>query len=46
MKEKITQFVIFAIGVGVGAVASMTYFKTKYEQIAQEETNEEENKGE
>lgn len=37
MKEKITQLVIFAIGVGVGAVASMTYFKTKYEQIAQEE---------
>lgn len=37
MKKEFTYFVIFAIGAAVGSVASMKYFKTKYERIADEE---------
>lgn len=37
MKKEFTYFVIFAIGTVVGSVASMKYFKTKYEHIADEE---------
>lgn len=37
MKKELTYFVIFAVGAITGAVATMTYFKTKYEQIAQDE---------
>ena len=37
MKKEFTYFVIFAIGTAVGSVASMKYFKTKYERIADEE---------
>ena len=37
MKKEFTYFVIFAIGTAAGSVASMKYFKTKYERIADEE---------
>lgn len=37
MKKEFTYFVIFAIGTAVGSIASMKYFKTKYERIADEE---------
>ena len=37
MKKEFTYFVIFAIGTAAGSLASMKYFKTKYERIADEE---------
>lgn len=37
MKKEFTYFIAFAIGTAVGSVASMKYFKTKYERIADAE---------
>lgn len=35
--NKIKGFIIFSLGVATGSLATWRYFKTKYEQIAQEE---------
>lgn len=37
MKKEFTYFIAFAVGAAVGSVASMKYFKTKYERIADAE---------
>jgi hypothetical protein len=37
MKKEVLYFATFAAGVAVGVLVSMKYFKTKYEQITEEE---------
>jgi hypothetical protein len=37
MKETLIRVAIFSVGVGVGIVASMTYFDKKYQKLADEE---------
>lgn len=37
MKETLIRVAIFSVGVGVGVVASMTYFDKKYQKLADEE---------
>ena len=37
MKKELTYFITFAVGAAIGSLASMKYFKTKYERIADEE---------
>lgn len=39
MKTALNNFVIFATGVAIGSVVTWKIFKTRYEQIAQEEIN-------
>lgn len=39
MNSKAMNFIAFAAGAAVGVLASRQFFKTKYEQIAQEEIN-------
>lgn len=38
-KSLLSNSIVFVVGIAIGAVASMRYFKTKYEQIAQQEIN-------
>ena len=37
MKETLIRVAIFSVGVGIGVVASMTYFDKKYQKLADEE---------